>query len=275
VPSAWGWVTSYGGKIQIDATEGTLDDTNNRSQITVVASIYNGNSNNAGPNAHTLSSNLTGSDPRGDNLGQAGPTWSVGTLAPGATKTIFTKTVWAAHDESGGGTATVGWNYASITDPQTAIFGDSGTIGVSVPLSQLTGAPTGGGSGVLTASNILAKSMTLSWDAVDGATYYYLIGSKGDSIASPFLEYEIGGSAPYSYNVTGLSAGSDYTWELQAGNSAGLGTPSDPQTFSTLAGAWVREGGVWVAAIPYIRVGGVWKMAQPYVRQAGVWTETH
>jgi hypothetical protein len=273
VPSNWGWVTSYGGKIQIDANEGTLDQANNRSQITVTASIYNGNSNNAGPNSNPLSSNLTGSDPAGDNLGQAGPNWSVGTVAPGATKTIFTKTVWAAHDSSGGGTATVGWNYSLISGNATAIFGSSGTIGVSVPLTQLQGAPAAPAN--LVASNILPTSMTIGWDQSSGATYYYLVGNQGDTITSGNLEYYIGGNPPYSYNVTGLVAGQDYTWEVFAYNAAGGSPASSPLTQQTLAGSHIRVDGVWKVAIPYVRDGGVWKMALPHIRQSGVWKQTN
>src|SRR6266478_4924416 len=139
MPSNSGWVTSYGGKIQIDANEGTTDEANNRSQITIVASVYNGNNNQAGPNSNPLSSALTGTDPAGDNVGQSGPNWAVGTVAAGATKIIFSKTVWAAHDSSGGGTATVGWNYHLISGNATAIFGSNGSISVQVPLSQLQG----------------------------------------------------------------------------------------------------------------------------------------
>lgn len=271
MPSNSGWVTSYGGKIIIDATEGTLDSANNRSQITVVASIYNGNSNNAGPNSNPLSSALTGSDPAGDNLGQSGPNWSVGTVGPGSTKIIFSKTVWAAHDSSGGGTATVGWNYHLISGSATAIFGSSGTISVSVPLSQLAGAPDAPSN--LVASNILPTSMTLSWDAVSGATDYFLYGQLGDTITSPTISRDSGGGL--SVNVTGLAAGKDYTFEVFAENNAGFSQPSSPLTVQTLAGSYIRVGGVWKTAIPYVRAGGVWKMALPYIRQAGVWKQTH
>lgn len=271
MPSAWGWVTSFGGKIQIDANEGTLDEANNRSQITVTASIYNGNSNNAGPNSNPLSSAMTGSDAQGDNLGSSGPNWSVGTVGPGSTKTIFTKTVWAAHNSSGGGTATVGWNYHLISGNATAIFGSSGTISVNVPLSQLGGAPdapTG-----LVASNILPTSMTLSWDSVSGATDYFLEGQLGDTITSPTIDRDSGGGL--SVNVTGLAAGKNYTFAVSAENAAGFSQMSDPYTVQTLAGSYIRVGGVWKTAIPYVREGGVWKMALPYIRQAGVWQQTH
>ena len=271
MPTNSGWVTSYGGKIIITANEGTLDEANNRSQINVTAQIYNGNSNQAGPNSHTLSSAMTGSDPQGDDLGSAGPNWSVGTLAAGATKTIFTKSVWAAHNSSGGGTATVGWNYHAIQTPQTAIFGTSGTISVNVPLSQLGGAPNAPTG--LVASNILPTSMTISWDSVPGATDYLLAGSLGDTIDTWLIEEHSDGGL--SINLTGLAAGKDYTFEVFAQNAAGYSPASDPYTVQTLAGAWIRVGGVWKQAIPYVRDAGVWKMALPYIRQAGVWKQTH
>lgn len=271
MPSAWGWVTSYGGKIQIDANEGTLDEANNRSQITVTASIYNGNANQAGPNSNPLSSAMTGSDPAGDNLASSGPNWTVGTVAHAATKTIFTKTVWAAHNSSGGGTATVGWNYHLISGSATAIFGSSGSINVNVPLSQLGGAPdapTG-----LVASNILPTSLTLSWDALSGSTDYEVVGQLGDTITSPTIDRFSGGGT--SINLTGLAAGKNYTFEVYAKNNVGFSQPSSPYTVQTLAGSYIRVGGVWKIAIPYVRDAGVWKMVLPYIRQAGIWQQTH
>ena len=271
MPSNEGWVTSYGGKIKITANEGTLDEPNNRSQINITAQIYNGNSNQAGPNSNPLSANLTGSDPAGDNLGSSKPNWTVGTVAAGATKTIFTASVWAAHNSSGGGTATVGWNYHLISGSATAIFGSSGTISVNVPLSQLGGAPNAPTG--LVASNILPTSMTLSWDSVSGATDYLLVGDLGDTIQSGAIERDSGGGL--SVNLTGLAAGKNYTFEVFASNAAGYSQPSSPYTVQTLAGSYIRVGGVWKTAIPYVRDGGVWKMALPYIRQAGVWKQTH
>lgn len=271
MPSASGWVTSYGGKIQIDANEGTLDEANNRSQITVTASIYNGNANQAGPNSSVLSSNMTGSDPAGNSLGWTGPDWQVNTIAAGATKTIFTHTEWAAHDSSGGGTATVGWNYSLRGGTATAIFGSHGSISVNVPLSQLAGAPdkpTG-----LVASNIQPTSLTLSWDSLTGATDYIVQGQLGDTITTPTINRDSGGGT--SVNLTGLAAGRNYTFQVFAQNAAGYSQPSDPYTVQTLAGSYIRVGGMWKVAIPYVRSGGVWKMALPYIREAGTWKQTH
>lgn len=271
MPTNSGWVTSYGGKIIITANEGTLDEAHNRSQINVTAQIYNGNANSAGPNSNPLSAHLTGSDPQGDSLAQTESNWTVGTVAHDATKTVFTTSVWAAHNSSGGGTASVGWNYHLISGSATAIFGSSGTISVSVPLSQLGGAPNAPTG--LVASNILPTSMTLSWDSVSGATDYILEGQLGDTITSPTINRDSGGGL--SVNVTGLAAGKNYTFQVFAENAAGFSQPSDPYTVQTLAGSYIRVGGVWKTAIPYVRDGGVWKMALPYIRQAGTWKQTH
>lgn len=271
MPSNWGWVTSYAGKILITANEGTLDEPNNRSLINITAQIYNGNANQAGPNSSPLSASITGSDPAGDSFARNESNWTVGTVAHGATKTVFTDSVWAAHNSSGGGTANVGWKYHLISGSATAIFGSSGTISVSVPLSQLAGAPdapTG-----LAASNILPTSMTLSWDALSGATDYFLEGQLGDTITSPTINRDSGGGL--SINVTGLAAGKNYTFRVYAQNAAGFSQPSSPITVQTLAGSYIRVGGVWKIAIPYVRTGGVWKMALPYIRQAGIWKQTH
>lgn len=268
MPTNSGWVTSYGGKIIVTATEGTLDSANNRSQITIVGQIYNGNSANAGPNANPLSCTTTGTDAQGDDLSQSGSNWTVGTMVPGATKIVISKTVWASHDSSGAGTAQCGWRYSLISGNPTAIFGSSGTISVSVPLSQLQGAP--GTPGTLTASNILPTSMTLSWDAVDGATEYAVYGQQGDSITSITIDRSTSGT---TVNITGLAAGQDYTFELTAFNAAGWSQPSTPQTFQTLSGCHIRQDGIWHTGIPFVREGGLWKMALPYIRQAGVWKQ--
>ena len=268
MPSNSGWVTSFGGKIIVTATEGTLDPTNNRSQITITGQIYNGNANNAGPNANPLSCTTTGTDPQGNDLSEAGSNWTVGTVSPGATRTIITKTVWAAHDSSGAGTATVGWRYSLISGSATAIFGSGGNISVDVPLSQLVGAPDT--PGALTASNIEPTSMTLSWDAVSGATNYAVYGQEGDSITSITIDRSTSGT---TINLTGLAPGQDYTFELSAFNAAGWSTPSDPQTFQTLSGCHIRVDGVWKTGVPYVRDSGTWKMALPHIRVAGVWKQ--
>lgn len=270
MPTNSGWVTSFGGKIIITANEGTLDEPNNRSLINVTAQIFNGNANQAGPNSSPLSAHLTGSDPQGDNLGRSESNWTVGTVAHNATKTVFTDSVWAAHSAAGGGTATVGWNYQLISGSATAIFGSSGTISVSVPLSQLGGAPSSPTG--LVASNILPTSLTLGWDSVSGATDYLIEGQLGDTITSPTINRDTTGT---SINITGLAAGRDYTFRVYATNAAGASQPSDPYTVQTLAGSYLRVGGVWKVAIPYVRSGGVWKMALPYIRDGGVWKQTH
>jgi hypothetical protein len=266
VATNWGWVTSHGGKILISVTEVATDEANNRSQINIVGSIEN---DSGGPvvNSTTMTCNTSGTDNQGDNLGVTGSNWTIGGLTNGASKTFINSTVWAGHNSDGTGSVTMGVHY---NQGSTTVFGTAGSISVSLTLTTLQGAPdvpTG-----LAASNIQPTSLTLSWDAVSGATNYAIIGDQGDSITSGALNYSASGT---TVNITGLAAGKDYTFAVYAFDRAGYSGASSPLTVQTLAGCWIRVGGVWKTGIPYVRVGGVWKMALPYIRQAGTWQQTH
>lgn len=71
--------------------------------------------------------------------------------------------------------------------------------------------------------------------------------------------------------ITGLSPGVTYYFAARVKNSQGWSAWSARTAAKTIAGAYVKNAGVWKAAVPYVRVAGVWKLARPYIKQTGVW----
>ena len=76
-----------------------------------------------------------------------------------------------------------------------------------------------------------------------------------------------------SRTVAGLSPGTVYYFWVRARNAIGWSAWSAVSSARTLAGMYIKNGNVWVAATPYVNVGGVWKVARPFVRQGGFWKE--
>lgn len=137
-----------------------------------------------------------------------------------------------------------------------------------------------GPPGTPTFTNILPTTLTVSWtaptdDGGDPPFGYEIDRYLGDSASGTHTTDFVNG---LTKNVTGLTAGQDYTFDVIAINGSptngGRGTPSEA-TIQTLAGSFVRVDGVWKVAIPYVRVSGTWKMAVPWIRVAGVWQQTH
>lgn len=75
------------------------------------------------------------------------------------------------------------------------------------------------------------------------------------------------------FGLTNLDPGKTYYFWGRATNIYGDSAWSARSQFNLLAGAWVKQNGVWRRAVPYVKVGGVWKMARPWSRKAGVWKE--
>lgn len=104
---------------------------------------------------------------------------------------------------------------------------------------------------------------------------------------SPITGYEVGygtsSSAPTTIatssssprTITGLVPGTVYFVWVRAINVVGPSPWSVAMSMRTLAGAYIKVGGVYKIAVPYVRVGGVWKLAQPYVKSLGVWKQTN
>jgi hypothetical protein len=114
-------------------------------------------------------------------------------------------------------------------------------------------------------------------------TVYFSPNGNG---GTPITEYEIGystsSSGPSTYvagyssmTVTGLVPGTVYFFWVRALNAVGWSPLSAASSIRTLAGAYIRVGGIYKIAVPYVKVGGVWKLAQPYVKSLGVWKQTN
>ncbi|MFD0382688.1 chitinase [Streptomyces stramineus] len=105
------------------------------------------------------------------------------------------------------------------------------------------GEPVPGAPGGLRAGAVTASSVTLSWDAVSGATGYtvYRDGAKGQSTAGN------------SVTVTGLMPATSYRFQVAASNSAGESPKSAEITATTAAGG--GEG----PAVPKHAVTGYWQ----------------
>lgn len=82
------------------------------------------------------------------------------------------------------------------------------------------------------------------------------------------------GSGVVQKTITGLNPYTQYYFWTQQQNTWGYGPWSPVTAALTVAGAWVKDGPTYKAAIPYVRNGGVWQLAQPWVRVAGEWKES-
>ena len=95
---------------------------------------------------------------------------------------------------------------------------------MAVPESVLDSidAPTGGSNTPSTPTNLIAtvaspSQINLSWDAISGATSYYVYGATSSSGTYT----NIATVTTSSYTNTGLWAGTTYYYKVQAVNSAG------------------------------------------------------
>lgn len=104
----------------------------------------------------------------------------------------------------------------------------------------------------------------------------------GDSPLTGFqLGYGLVNTAPqivsfgasHAFDLSGLSPGQTYYFWGKATNTYGSSAYSARSSATLIAGAWVKDGGVWKRAVPYVRNGGIWKLARPWGQQFGIWTE--
>lgn len=114
--------------------------------------------------------------------------------------------------------------------------------------------------------------------------YHFQGNSDG---GSPIREWQAlwqdatvnGPQTPYWSNGStllgpGLTPGHKYNFWSRGRNDIGWGPWSAISSARTIAGARLRQGGVWREAVPYVKVNGVWRLAQPYVKQNGGWKKS-
>lgn len=270
--SSTGFVTSEGGQITIEILEIGFDAPSNTSSIQVTGTITNGN----GTKVSTHSASDIPASIGGDQA-FTGSNFNIPGLQPGATKTFIQHTFSVEHDSGGGGSCTFVVRYGTTG---TTIFGDNKSQAATLNLSSQATSATA--PSIPQFSNVLPTSLTVGWDAPEDDGGWpissYSIGQwNGDAVSgSPAKVYT---STGLTRNITGLTAGATYTFEVTAynghGDNGGYSDPSEPATVQTLAGSWMRVDGVWKITIPYVRVSGVWKMAVPWIRQGGDWKQTH
>ncbi|MCL2788165.1 MAG: fibronectin type III domain-containing protein, partial [Micrococcales bacterium] len=92
----------------------------------------------------------------------------------------------------------------------------------AVPASAAPAVP-----GTPTASSITASSAVLSWNAVTGATGYYVL--RGGT--------QIGSTTARTYTATGLSAGTTYSFTLKSYNASGASAASGARSVTTIPAA--------------------------------------
>lgn len=126
--------------------------------------------------------------------------------------------------------------------------------------------------GVVTITDITQTSViaTFTDAASNGATILERQVGYSLTTGTPTNTVTYSGST----TITGLKPGTLYYFRSRTRNSVGWSDWSVAKSATTIAGAYVRVGGVWVTAVPYVRVGGVWKTARPWGRLFGFWEES-
>lgn len=116
----------------------------------------------------------------------------------------------------------------------------------------------------------LKASFTDSPDTGGSAILERQLGYSTSSTGNPTVTLSYSGPM----TVNNLSPGTTYYFRSRSRNAVGWSAWSAPRTARTIAGAFVKVGGVWKPAVPYVRVGGVWKVARPWSRMFGFWQES-
>lgn len=112
-----------------------------------------------------------------------------------------------------------------------------GSGGFRAPLLNSLGCepPSGGNCGTpggLSASNVTQTSATLNWNSVSGSTAYNLQWK----LSSASTWTTVPGLTSTSHNLSGLTAGSTYNFQVQADCNGTTGSYSAPASFTTQSG---------------------------------------
>lgn len=118
--------------------------------------------------------------------------------------------------------------------------------------------------------NSLIATWTPNFDGGSPITGYDVWWGTSPSLPPP----NSASTAVPNKTITGLLPGTQYYVYARSFNTYGPSGWSGVASTYTVAGARVKDGGVWKNAVPYVRDGGVWKLAKPLVRVLGVWKDT-
>lgn len=122
--------------------------------------------------------------------------------------------------------------------------------------------------------NVQQTSLDVTWTPPsDGGTpilSYDIAYNTVNSISGATIVSDL--ASPRT--VTGLSPGIKYWFFVRAVNLVGEGLWSDSRGVTMIAGARIKDGGVYKLAVPYVKDAGEWKLARPWVKNLGVWKET-
>lgn len=158
-------------------------------------------------------------------------------------------------------------------------YGDTGTaesdgpasVGDHLDLSRIPQPPAAPGDPQY--SNIKTTSVTVSWppspDNHGAKITAYTLRRWNETHTKSWTST----ANNLQRNVTGLSAGATYIFEVRAENSEGPGPYSGETLIDLSGGGAIRAGGLWRTSECYVRAGGKWREATPYVRVGGVWKQ--
>lgn len=149
----------------------------------------------------------------------------------------FSQTVTLPGAVANGSEIRLRWidDNSATSSPDQRIALDNISISNATPLA--CGTPSG-----LTTTGISATSATFNWNAVSGATSYTLQWKPAS--AASFTT--VSNLAATTYVLNGLSASTNYTWQVQASCGATTGTYSAPVNFTTSGGGGVLNEVIYI-----------------------------
>lgn len=157
------------------------------------------------------------------------------------------------------GTPTVAGNYSFVLTATNANGTDTCTFADDIdqaPVTQVPAVPTG-----LNSSSKTQTSVYLAWTASAGATGYQIF-RNGTSV---------GASAATSFNVTGLTSGTPYTFYVRATNAAGASGNSTSISVTTTAATPGSGGGIPSRVASFGPNGTHWPSKTPYINDTFVY----
>lgn len=187
-------------------------------------------------------------------------------VSAGGSQTIIDVQFTVGHDANGDAYV----SYAvGIGATGTSTFGNGGNVSTGMWLTHIQ------------QTTVPPAPTTPTISLLTQTTLRVQFNSRGDG-GKPMIGWELHWSTSPSgsqYSIvssgtsdfSGLIPYTTYYFWARGRNANGLGPFSAAGSARTLAGGYVKVGGVWKPAVPYVKVGGVWKYAQPYAKVGGAW----